>query len=83
MECHGECREALKMSRFRTLRWVYFSRKIDFEHVLNRNFIVFDKFFHAESESGNGFWLSRPDFAGLPDSKVVYGPDLATLEIRY
>ena len=52
---------------------VYFSHKIYFEPLTNKNSIVYDTFFHAESESSSGFQLSRLDFAGLPDSIVPPG----------
>ena len=71
--CSDEHCKMTKKIRFRTCIRVYFEHKIDFEHVTYQNFVDSDSFFCPESESGFGFCLLHPVFAGLPDSIVSFG----------
>ena len=67
------------MTHFRTIFWNYFCRNIHFEQVTDQNYLGFNRFFHAESESETGFSISHTVFAGLPYCHIPYF-DLATLE---
>ena len=83
VECPGDVSDTLKARDFALFFTFIFNVKSISSKYITQTLMFSTIFFHAESESGNGFSLSRPDFAGLLDSIVVYGPDLATLKIRY